>query len=102
VVDAGDPVNLHRVLADLHARGIGRLMVEGGGTTHTRFLAAGLADELHLVVAPFFIGDPRAPRFTYDGAFPWNPGHRARLAAVTQIGDVALLRYAMSDRYEEQ
>lgn len=99
VVDAGDPVDLHRVLADLDARGVERLMVEGGGTIHTQFLAAGLADELHLVVAPFFVGDPRAPRFVRDGSFPWNPQHRARLADVVKIDDVVLLRYALSERY---
>src|SRR5262245_35079664 len=53
VVDAGEPLDLAAVLADLAERGVGRLMVEGGGTVHTGFLAAGLADELHLVVAPF-------------------------------------------------
>jgi riboflavin-specific deaminase-like protein len=99
VVDAGDPVDLARVLADLTARGIGRLMVEGGSGIHTRFLTAGLADEAHLVVAPFFVGDSRAPRFVGDGAFPWHSGHRATLAEVRQIGDVVLLRYALSDRY---
>jgi 5-amino-6-(5-phosphoribosylamino)uracil reductase len=99
VVDAGDPADLHRVLEDLRARGIGRLLVEGGGTVHTQFLAAGLADELHLVIGPFFVGDARAPRFVHDGTFPWNPGHPARLAEVTQIEDVVLLRYALSDRY---
>ena len=45
-------------------------MVEGGGTVHAQFLAAGLADELHLVVAPFFVGDGRAPRFVGEGRFP--------------------------------
>ncbi|MEP7025117.1 MAG: dihydrofolate reductase family protein [Actinomycetota bacterium] len=100
VVDAGDPADLHRVLADLHERGIGKLMVEGGGTMHTQFLAAGLADELQLVIAPFLVGDPRAPRLVGEGSFPWNPGHRARLAGVTQIDDVVLLRYALSDRYD--
>jgi 5-amino-6-(5-phosphoribosylamino)uracil reductase len=100
VVDAGDPADLRRVLADLQARGIGRLLVEGGATMHTQFLAAGLADELHLVIAPFFVGDSRAPRFVGDGAFPWNPGHRARLAAATQLEDVVLLRYALSDRFD--
>ncbi len=69
---------------------------------HTQFLAAGLADELHLVIAPFFVGDLRAPRFVSAGTFPWNPGHRARLAEVTQIEDVVLLRYALSDRYDGQ
>lgn len=98
VVDAGEPIDLPRVLGDLHARGVGRLMVEGGGTIHTQFLTAGLVDELHLVIAPFFVGDSRAPRFVGDGAFPWGPDRRAALVEVRQIGDVALLRYALSER----
>ncbi|MEU8166757.1 dihydrofolate reductase family protein [Micromonospora sp. NPDC049004] len=98
VVDGGDPVDLAWILADLAARGIRRLMVEGGGTVHAQFLTAGLADELHLVVAPFFVGDRRAPRFVGEGSFPWHPGRRARLAEARQIGDVVLLRYALSDR----
>jgi 5-amino-6-(5-phosphoribosylamino)uracil reductase len=99
VVDCGEPVDLCRVMADLHARGVGRLMVEGGGTIHTQFLTAGLVDELHLVIAPLFVGDSRAPRFVGDGTFPWGPDHRAVLAEVRQIGDVVLLRYALSDRF---
>ncbi|MEV5693707.1 RibD family protein [Micromonospora globbae] len=98
VVDAGEPVDLGAVLADLAARGVRRLMVEGGGTVHAQFLAAGLADELHLVVAPFFVGDCRAPRFVSDGRYPWHPGRRATVAEVRQIGDVVLVRYALSDR----
>ncbi|MEU4337908.1 dihydrofolate reductase family protein [Micromonospora lupini] len=98
VVGGGEPVDLGWVLADLSARGVHRLMVEGGGTVHAQFLTAGLADELHLVVAPFFVGDRRAPRFVGEGSFPWNPGRRARLAETRQIGDVVLLRYALSGR----
>lgn len=98
VVDAGDPVTPAAVLADLAARGVGRLMVEGGGSVHAQFLAAGLADELHLVIAPFFVGDGRAPRFVRDGRYPWHPGRRARVLEVRQIGDVVLTRYALSDR----
>lgn len=99
VVDAGETVDLRWLMADLRARGVGRLMVEGGGTMHTQFLTAGLADELHLVIAPFFVGDSRAPRFVQDGGFPWGPDHRAVLAEVRQLGDVVLLRYALSDRF---
>jgi 5-amino-6-(5-phosphoribosylamino)uracil reductase len=99
VVDAGQPVDMCRVSEDLGARGVGRLMVEGGGTMHTQFLASGLADELQLVVAPFFVGDSRARRFVGDGAFPWNPDRRAALAEVRRIGDVVLLRYALSPRF---
>jgi 5-amino-6-(5-phosphoribosylamino)uracil reductase len=99
VVDGGRPVDVRRLSEDLRARGVRRLMVEGGGTVHTQFLTADLADELQLVVAPFFVGDSRAPRFVSDGRFPWNPDRRATLAAVDQIGDVVLLRYALSPRF---
>jgi len=99
VAEAGDPIDLRLVLGDLASRGIGKLMVEGGGSVHTQFLAAGLADELQLAVAPFFVGDSSAPRFVTDGGFPWNARHPARLAEVSRLGDVALLRYALSGRY---
>ncbi|MGH3458924.1 RibD family protein [Aeromicrobium sp.] len=99
VIDGGQPVDLSQVVKDLHDRGVRRLMVEGGGRVHTQFLTADLADELHLVIAPFFVGNSRAHRFVGDGAFPWNPGHRAHLAETRQIGDVVLLRYALSSRF---
>jgi 5-amino-6-(5-phosphoribosylamino)uracil reductase len=101
VVDAGAEVDLQRVSEDLHARGVRRLMVEGGGTVHTQFLTADLVDELQLVVAPFFVGDSRARRFVGDGRFPWNPGRRATLAGVRQLDDVVLLRYALSPRFQD-
>ncbi|WP_221327430.1 dihydrofolate reductase family protein [Actinoplanes sp. L3-i22] len=100
VVDGGDPVDVDLVSADLAARGVRRLMVEGGGTMHTQFLTRDLADELQLVVAPFFVGDSRAPRFVHDGNFPAGPKNRATLAEVRQIGDVVLLRYALSERFQ--
>ena len=93
VVDAGDPLTLHTVLTDLADRGVRRLMVEGGGTMHTQFLSAGLVDEIHLVVAPFFVGDSTAPRFVGDAQFTQNPSNRMELTEATQIGDVVLLRY---------
>jgi 5-amino-6-(5-phosphoribosylamino)uracil reductase len=99
VVDAGEPVGMTTVSEDLYVRGVRRLMVEGGGTVHTQFLTADLVDELHLVVAPFFVGDSRARRFVGDGRFPWNSRRRATLAEVRQIGDVVLLRYALSARF---
>ncbi|MET7748948.1 dihydrofolate reductase family protein [Micromonospora sp. NPDC005367] len=98
VLDGGEPLDLAAMLTDLTARDVRRLMVEGGGSVHAQFLAAGLVDELHLVVAPFFVGDCRAPRFVSDGRYPWHPGRRAAVAEVRQIGDVVLVRYALSDR----
>jgi 5-amino-6-(5-phosphoribosylamino)uracil reductase len=101
VVDTGPgrDVDVAGVLEHLSAQGVDRLMVEGGGTVLTQFLTADLVDELHLVVAPLFVGDSRAPRLVGDGRFPWTADRRARLAGAREIGDVVLLRYALSDRF---
>ena len=74
------------VVRDLGERGVRRLMVEGGGHLHTQFLVDELADELQLVIAPFFVGEPRAPRFVEAGRFPWTASRRARLAETRAIG----------------
>jgi 5-amino-6-(5-phosphoribosylamino)uracil reductase len=100
VVDGGEPLHLSVLAEDLHERGVRRLMVEGGGSVHTQLLADDLVDELQLVVAPFFVGEPGARRFVGEGHFPWHPGRRAVLAETRQLGDVVLLRYALSDRYD--
>lgn len=93
VVGTGDELDLPRMLADLARRGVGRLMVEGGSSIHTQFLTSGLADEIHLAIAPFFVGQPAAPRFLGPGTFPNDLHHRMTLAQVRAVGDVALLRY---------
>ena len=93
VVGLGDDVDPADVLADLAARGVERLMIEGGGTIHTMFLSAGLVDELHVVFAPFFVGDAGAPRFVNPAAFPQDSRHRMILAEARTIGDCVLLRY---------
>jgi len=101
VVDGGATVQMQTLSADLASRGIDRLMVEGGATVHTQFLTEDIVDELQLVVAPVFVGDSEAPRFVRDGSFPWNPARRAALVDVRKIGDVVLLRYALSARFQE-
>ncbi len=99
VVGLGEQVAMSAVLDDLADRGIRRLMVEGGGKLLTQFLASDLVDELHLVIAPFFVGEEGAPRVVGPAAFPWTSARRAVLADTRQIGDVVLLRYALSDRF---
>ncbi|POH71781.1 RibD family protein [Arthrobacter glacialis] len=102
IVDGGPQVRMAQLSVDLHARGVGRLMVEGGESVHTQFLEEGLADELQLVVAPFFVGDSRAPRLTGDGHFPWNSLRPARLVTALPLGDAVLLRYALSPRFIDE
>lgn len=93
VVTAGRRIDVHAVLADLVDRKVERLMVEGGGATHTLFLTAGVVDELHVVYAPFFVGQADAPRFVNPARFPQNPGCRMTLTETRQLGDVVLLCY---------
>jgi 5-amino-6-(5-phosphoribosylamino)uracil reductase len=93
VVDTGAAVDLPALLADLRRRGVRRLLVEGGAGVHRAFLGAGLVDELHLVVAPFLVGEPSAPRLSGAGRLPRADGGRARLVEVRPIDDVVLLRY---------
>jgi 5-amino-6-(5-phosphoribosylamino)uracil reductase len=99
VVDGGDSVEMRTLSTDLAGRGVERLMVEGGATVHTQFLTEDIVDELQLTVAPVFVGDSEAPRFVRDGVFPWNPARRAELVDVRKLGDVVLLRYALSSRF---
>jgi 5-amino-6-(5-phosphoribosylamino)uracil reductase len=91
VVAAPGPAELDLgwIMADLAARGVRRLMVEGGATVLAELLAAGLADEFVLAVAPVFVADPAAPRLL-AGA---RPEGRMRLADIGRAGDVAVLRY---------
>ncbi|MGO8959567.1 MAG: RibD family protein [Streptosporangiaceae bacterium] len=86
---AGAPADLDWILADLAARGIGRLLVEGGSSVLAQFLSAGLADEFRLAIAPVFVADARAPRLlASSGALP-----RLTLAEASQVGNMAVLRY---------
>ncbi|NKX91216.1 MULTISPECIES: RibD family protein [Nocardia] len=97
VVDLGDEIDFAAILDHLGGVGIGRLMVEGGTHLHTEFLARGLADELHLAIGPSLVGDSKAPRFVNPAHFPGGSTRRLHLIDVSQVGDVALLRYAPKD-----
>jgi 5-amino-6-(5-phosphoribosylamino)uracil reductase len=97
VVDGGDPPQLTAILADLAGRGVHRLMVEGGASLGTQFLTGGLVDELQLVIAPFFVGDPAAPRFAGPGRYPASPGRPLHLVEARPVGEVVLLRYRPDD-----
>lgn len=90
-VPLGPELDWRLLLEHLHdVRGVRRLMVEGGGTVHTQLLRQGLADELQLVLAPLFVGDPHAPRLFGPGGYQ---GGRLRLVETRRIEDVVLNRY---------
>ncbi|MET9868642.1 dihydrofolate reductase family protein [Streptomyces sp. NPDC006386] len=91
VLPLGPGLDWRRLLTHLHdVRGVRRLMVEGGGVIHTQLLTQGLADELQLVLAPLFVGDPAAPRLFGPGGYQSG---RLRLLETRRIEDVVLMRY---------
>src|SRR3954447_8875957 len=55
-----------RVLAALADRGLDRVLVEGGGVTVSRFLAAGALDRLLVTTAPVLVGDG-VPGIRFEG-----------------------------------
>ena len=103
VVDAGAAPQVGRVAEDLGARGVRRLMVEGGrqrarassSTARRRRRAAARRG------ARAASATPGAPRFVADVRMPGGGRPRADLAEVRRIEDVVLLRYALSARFEQ-
>ncbi|ARZ68730.1 deaminase/reductase [Streptomyces albireticuli] len=93
VVSLGPDIDFGMLLDDLGGRGVKQLMVEGGGSIHTAFLSQGLADEIHLAIAPLLVGDADAPRFLSPASYPGGSTRRMALAEARTIGDVVLLRY---------
>ncbi|WP_049984275.1 2,5-diamino-6-(ribosylamino)-4(3H)-pyrimidinone 5'-phosphate reductase [Halorubrum sp. BV1] len=59
--DDGDRVDLASGVDALAERGIGRLMVEGGGEVIYSCFAAGIVDELHVYVGSMVVGGRDAP-----------------------------------------
>jgi diaminohydroxyphosphoribosylaminopyrimidine deaminase / 5-amino-6-(5-phosphoribosylamino)uracil reductase len=93
---ADGELDLRFVLEDLDGRGIRGVLVEGGGETAGRFVAANLADKLTLFYAPTLMGDGGVPlmgSLTFDGV---DQAPRFRVRSVESFGeDVALSLYPL-------
>jgi riboflavin biosynthesis pyrimidine reductase len=87
-------VDLPRVLGKLRARfGIRKLLLEGGGTINGTFLAAGLIDELSVLVAPVADGSVGTPSL-FDA--PASKARRLDLLSVERRrGGLVWLRYRL-------
>lgn len=94
VVALGPAVDWAALLDDLGARGVRRLLVEGGARVHTQLLQLGFADELRLAVAPLVVGEADAPRLFGPGAYPGGPRGRMAVLSTERLGDVIVTRYA--------
>lgn len=92
-----DDLNLRAILIDLHFRGVKRLLVEGGNQITTSFLTNDLVHELHVSIAPFFVGEASAPRFVNPGNFAWKSDRPMRLTKVETLDSVILIKYSLRE-----
>ncbi|MEU6996632.1 dihydrofolate reductase family protein, partial [Streptomyces sp. NPDC046465] len=98
VVSVGPELDWGLVLDELGRRGIGQLMVEGGGTIHTQLMAQNLADEVQLAIAPLLVGQPEGPQFLGSAQYPGGTTARMKVLEVRAIDDVVFVRYAPKER----
>ena len=85
-----DLVELCRVLSE---RGIGRLLVEGGGEVNMAFWEAGLVDEVYLTLCPVVIGGRNAPTAADGAGFAADRLRNLRLLESRRVGQEFFLRY---------
>ena len=83
--------SLTAMLADLHARGVRRLLSEAGPTLTGAMLAAGLIDELYLTITPLITGDAAEPNIVEGGRLPEDV--ELELIEVERVGSELFLRY---------
>jgi riboflavin-specific deaminase-like protein len=83
--------SLTEMLTDLHARGVRKLLSEGGPTMHGALWAAGAVDELYLTIAPLITGDADEPTIVDGGRLP--AAVELELLEVDRIGSELFLRY---------
>jgi 2,5-diamino-6-(ribosylamino)-4(3H)-pyrimidinone 5'-phosphate reductase len=89
-------LDLRTVLRKLRSRlGIRTLLLEGGGKINGSFLAAGLVDELSVLVAPVADGSVGTPTL-FDAPEGRGPARRLSLLSVERRpGGLVWLRYAV-------
>jgi riboflavin-specific deaminase-like protein len=95
VINAGDPPSVSFMLTDLAERGVVRVLIEGGSHIVREVLTEGLADELHLAVAPFFVGEDSAPPFALPGPYPAGTDEPMTMAQVGRLGGMVVTRYLL-------
>lgn len=96
IITAGKKtVDLKKVLIELKARGIDRLMVEGGATLNWGLISGGFVDEVYTFIGNIIIGGCNAPTLV-DGEGFKNSFCRLTILSCEKIEDGVLLRWKLS------
>jgi riboflavin-specific deaminase-like protein len=93
VVLRGKSLAPARVLDALRARGLRRVLLEGGGEVHFAFAKAGLVREVYVTVTPRLIGGKDAPSLLDGTGFLWKDHVRMRLVSAQRVGEEVFLHY---------
>ena len=88
-------VDLPRLLSRLKARGIERLLGEGGGELNWDLVRNDLVDEIYVTLAPTLLGGRDAPTLLEGEGFSLDRRVRLRLLDVTREDDELYCRYAV-------
>ena len=86
-------VDLPGLLTKLRARGVERLLVEGGGELNWEIVEQDLLDELYVTIAPFLLGGRNAPTLLEGEGLAMSGPVRLRLAAADRHGDELYCRF---------
>ena len=82
-----------QVLQHLEARGMGRVLVEGGGGVMWDFCSQNLIDEFHVTLTPRIIGGANAPTLVDGLGFAPKDALTLKLTKCRQLGDELYLTY---------
>ena len=88
-------VDLPDLLRRLRARGVERLLVEGGGEMNWAFVRDDLVDELFITVAPAILGGRDAPTLCEGEGLAMADQRRLRLLSTEVAGDEIFTRWAV-------
>jgi diaminohydroxyphosphoribosylaminopyrimidine deaminase/5-amino-6-(5-phosphoribosylamino)uracil reductase len=92
-------VGLPELLADLHAREIRAVLVEGGAEVHGAFLDAGLIDRVAVFVAPRLMGGREAAPMTAGAGLTLKHALRLGPLSTRSVGEDILIE---ADVHREQ
>lgn len=95
VIATSGRVDVANVLAELYARGIQSVIVEGGALVHAEVIRRGLWQKMLLFVAPMIVGGGDAPSiFSGDAVARLTDAYRFRFDRVEMVGsDLMIVAY---------
>jgi 2,5-diamino-6-(ribosylamino)-4(3H)-pyrimidinone 5'-phosphate reductase len=92
IISGEESVDLEKLLCELKARGINRLMVEGGATLNWGLISRGLVDEIYTFVGNIIIGGAGAPTLV-DGEGCTGKFCKLSLISCERLEEGVLIRW---------